>query len=240
MIHRVFQATALAVGIEIDLDQDAVNHVANVLRLKVNEPLIIFNSKGGEYLAKIIEIKRRKVKVRLNEFKNINRESNLRIHLAQGLVSGDKMDFILQKFVELGGIEITPIITARCNVKLSSDRWQKKITRWQKIIISACEQCGRNILPKINLPVSFADFVSQNKANTKIILDPNGSLSCRDLIAASSICVLIGSEGGFTDEEVALAKEHNFLDVEVGSRILRAETAGIAIISILQSQYGDF
>ncbi|MGD9152937.1 MAG: 16S rRNA (uracil(1498)-N(3))-methyltransferase [Gammaproteobacteria bacterium] len=237
MIHRVYQAITLAVGIEIDLDQDAVNHVANVLRLKVNEPLIIFNGKGGEYLAKIINIKRREVKALVNEFKNINRESGLKIHLAQGLVLGDKMDFILQKFVELGGTEITPIIAARCNVKLSGDRWRKKITRWQKIIISACEQCGRNILPKINLPVSFADFVTQDDSKTKIILDPAGENNMSAVNIKSDVTVMIGPEGGFTKEEIEQAKEHNFLNVKLGPRVLRAETASVAITSILQSHY---
>lgn len=240
MIHRVYQAITLAADIEIDLDQDAINHVVNVLRLKVDEPLIIFNGKGGEYLAKIINIKRREVKVRINEFENINRESNLKIHLAQGLVSGDKMDFILQKFVELGGTKITPIIAARCNVRLSHDRWRKKITRWQKIIISACEQCGRNILPRINLPISFMDFIVQDRSETKIILDPTGEDDVSFAEIKPNVAVMIGHEGGFTEEEIEQAKEHNFLNVKLGPRILRVETAGIAITSILQSEHGDF
>lgn len=240
MIHRIYQVIDLAIGVEIDLEQDAVNHVVNVLRLKIGESLIIFNGKGGEYLAEIINAKRREVKVRINKFQNVSRESNLKIHLAQGIVLSDKMDFILQKFVELGGVEITPIITARCNIKLSGERWQKKIVRWQKIIINACEQCGRNILPKINLPTSFADFITRDNSEAKIILDPNGSLSCRGLTVGSRVCILVGSEGGFAQEEIEQAKEHHFLNVKLGPRVLRAETAGVVIASILQSQHGDF
>lgn len=239
MIHRIYQVLDLATGVEIDLDQDAVNHVVNVLRLKIGESLVVFNGKGGEYLAEIISAKRREVKVRINEFQNISRESNLKIHLAQGMVLGDKMDFILQKFVELGGTEITPIITARCNVKLSGERWQKKFVRWQKIIINACEQCGRNILPKINLPTSFADFITRDNSEAKIILDPKGQKSQKG-VRHLDISVLIGSEGGFTEEEIRQAKEHDFINVKLGSRVLRAETASVVIASILQSQYGDF
>jgi 16S rRNA (uracil1498-N3)-methyltransferase len=258
MIFRIYQAIELAPGIEINLDKTAVNHVANVLRLKVNDPLIIFNGKGGEYSAEIIQVKRREVKVQINKFQNINRESNLKIHLAQGVSLGEKMDFILQKATELGVTKITPIITARCNVKLSKDRWNKKISRWQKILISACEQCGRNVLPKLHQEKNFADFVAENKTETKIILDPNGSLSSRGLTAGSSqyevfldpavkprddnigeITTLIGPEGGFTDEEIKLAEQHNFLGIKLGPRILRTETAGLVMISILQSQYGD-
>jgi len=270
-ISKIYQAAELAPGVEVNLDKAAVNHVVNVLRLKIGDPLILFNGKGGEYSAEIIQVKRREVKVQINQFNNINRESNLKIHLAQGVSLGEKMDFILQKVTELGVVEITPIITARCNVKLSKDRWNKKISRWQKIIISACEQCGRNILPKLNQAITFADFVAQNKAETKIILDPNGLLSCRDLpvlrpslltggIAASrkseklvldpaikprdngicDISILIGPEGGFTTEEIKLAGQYNFLGIKLGTRILRTETAGVAITSILQARYGDF
>lgn len=271
MIFRIYQAIDLASGIEINLDKAAVNHAANVLRLKIGAPLIIFNGKGGEYSAKIIQVNRREVKVQINKFNNINRESNLKIHLAQGISLGEKMDFILQKTTELGVAEITPIITVRCNVKLSCDRWDKKITRWQKIIISACEQCGRNVLPRLNQAINFSDFVAHNKTQTKIILDPYGKLSLSVILRRrerpknlrkvatdpsaeftfersekprdddiNNVVILIGSEGGFTKEEVNEAKKHNFLDIKLGPRILRTETAGLAINSILQAQCGDF
>jgi len=240
MIFRIYQAVELAPGVEVNLDKDAVNHIVNVLRLKTDDSLIIFNGEGGEYSAEIIQIKRREVKVRINTFQNINRESNLNIHLAQGVSLGEKMDFILQKVTELGVAEITPLITARCNVKLSKDRWDKKISRWQKIIISACEQCGRNILPRLNQAINFADFVAQNEAAAKIILHPAAKSVLSDLdVKQNEVSVLIGPEGGFSTEELQLAEQHNFLSVKLGPRILRTETAGLAITSILQAQCGD-
>lgn len=238
-ISRIHQAVELAPGDEVNLDKAAINHVVNVLRLKIDDPLIIFNGKGGEYSAKITQIKRREVKVKTTQFKNISRESNLKIHLAQGVSLGEKMDFILQKATELGVAEITPIITARCNIKLSEDRWNKKIIRWKKIIISACEQCGRNILPKLNQTITFADFVTQNKISTKIILNPSAKNNLSDLdIKQNEVTILVGPEGGVTAEEINEARKHNFLDINLGPRILRTETAGVAITSILQAQFG--
>jgi len=240
-ISRIYQPVKLKFGILIQLDKSASNHTVNVLRLKINAPLIIFNGEGGEYAAEITQIKRHAVKVKIGRFQNINRESKLKIHLIQSISRSEKIDFILQKAVELGVTKITPIITERCKIKLSKDRQHKRIARWQKIIISACEQCGRNILPELNQITHLADLITTLSADLKIILNPEANNTLHNVTGKpKSIAILIGSEGGFTENEIQLTEKYNFCSIKLGPRILRTETAGLAIISILQKRFGDF
>lgn len=237
---RIYQPIALQGEEIISLDKAATIHVLNVLRLTVNDPLIIFNGNGGEYSGKISHIERQKVLVRLEKFHVIERESILKIHLAQAISRGEKMDFTMQKAVELGVTKITPIITERCGVKISKERWNKRYDRWQKIIISACEQCGRNTLPQLDQAVKYVDWISQPTTKHKFILNPKVKKSFKQFDdSMQELVLLVGSEGGLTDNEIQLAEKFNFQSVSMGPRVLRTETAGLAAISILQYMHGD-
>lgn len=243
-LNRVYQAVDLAKNQTLSLDRDAAKHLAQVLRMAVGDSLVLFNGKGGEYSAVIEHIAKNQVAVKIVSFQNIELESPLKIHLAQCISRGEKMDLTIQKAVELGVNEITPIISTRCGVKLSDDRWDKKSDHWQKIIISACEQCGRNTLPVFNQHENLINFIEDSKKNTTsscFILDHRSEKKLSAITTANhSITLLIGPEGGFTENEIMLATQSNFTPIHLGARILRTETAGFAAISALQTLFGDF
>lgn len=246
-LNRIFQNIDLKEQNIIELDSDASKHILQVLRMRMDEPLIIFNGKGGEYSGKIAEITKNRLKVKILSFDPIERESPLDIHLAQCVSRGDKMDFTIQKAVELGVNKITPIISERCGVKLAEDRWEKKQTHWEKIIISSCEQCGRNTIPKLYPVENFGDCPPKGDSPQKgtvpfrLILDHHADKKLSDIsLTDRSIILLIGPEGGFTENEIDFANQTGFVSVTLGPRILRTETAGIAAISVLQTKFGDF
>jgi 16S rRNA (uracil1498-N3)-methyltransferase len=150
------------------------------------------------------------------------------------------MDFIVQKCVELGVTEITPLVSQRCNIKLTEDRLLKKQQTLQKIVISACEQCGRAVVPKINPIMDIVDFVKEGTDELKLTLNPYAKFKIKELdVKTKNIRLLVGPEGGFNDTETKMAADNNYTDVLLGPRILRTETAALVAISIIQSQFGD-
>lgn len=240
-ISRIYTEHSLEVGGEVNLEQAACHHLINVLRVKPGNEITLFNGLGGEYRGKIVKIAKKSLTVLLEEFIERSVESPLNIHLIQGISRGEKMDFSLQKSVELGVKEITPVITSRCGVKLSPERMGKKLRHWQQVIISACEQSGRNYIPKLNQPLNFNDWVMQNELAGNLILDPHSQQTIRDIqVDPNYIGLCIGSEGGFSSQEIELAKNNGLLSLSLGPRILRTETAALATISALQVCYGDF
>lgn len=240
MTARIYQNINLAENETITLDKAASHHLLNVLRIKKSEPIIIFNGQGGEFEAEVFETNKNFVQVQINKHIDINRESPVEIHLAQGISRGEKMDFTIQKAVELGVKKITPLITEFCNVKLPSERWQKKLQHWQSIIISACEQCGRTQIPEIFPPIEFSKWMDIKLDGNKIILEPTAERKISDLkLSETKICLLIGSEGGFSETEINLAEKNNFTPIKFGPRILRTETAGLAVIAAVQVLCGD-
>lgn len=239
-IPRIFQDTELTVNTTIELMPDAAHHLSRVLRLQPPDALIIFNGRGGEYNAVIHAVHKQKVTVHLQNFVPIERESSLQIHLGQVISRGERMDYTIQKAVELGVHQITPLFSERCNVKLPADRLATRLAHWQKIAVSACEQCGRNYVPIIHSPITLSAWLSQAHSGVKIILDPHArSLSQHDNQRPQNISLLIGSEGGFSPEEIHLAESQTFVSLKVGPRILRTETAGVVAIAICQYRWGD-
>lgn len=237
---RIYQSTELHEGLVVQLDQSATRHIIQVLRLSIGTPLIVFNGKGGEFTASIVELDKRQVKIKIAKFIAIERESTLNLHLAQGIARNEKMDLIIQKAVELGVSRITPLITQHSIIKLSSERWEKRWQHWQNIIISACEQCGRNQVPKLDHPILFNEFISTTNEINKFILHPEKISDEHKLPAKINAAVLlIGPEGGFSDEEITLAQQRQYISIQLGTRILRTETAGLAGIVALQVKYGD-
>ena len=174
-------------------------------------------------------------------FHDVEGESCLNIHLGQAVSRGEKMDFTIQKAVELGVNEITPIITERCGIKLSAERWDKKWEHWQGVIIAACEQSGRNKIPVIHKLCSLNQWLCEIQAELKLIMHPHVATRYRNsMMGLKNIALLVGSEGGFTEQEVELSKDYQFLGMKLGPRILRTETAALATIAMLQTLYGDF
>jgi 16S rRNA (uracil1498-N3)-methyltransferase len=226
-----------------DLPADAAHHAARVLRLREGDEVEIFDGAGQARTGVLIEIAGKRVVVGELADSTVERESPLRVVLAQGLPSGDKLDWVIQKATELGVSEIQPLATARSVVKLSAERAAKRQEHWQKIAISACEQCGRNVLPIIHPPQDLAKWVAQPRPaeDHKLILLPEGASALRaQAQPTGAVVLLIGAEGGFTDAESDLALQHGYTPIRMGQRVMRTETAAIAGIAALQMLWGDF
>lgn len=236
---RFFEPQTLNINTEINLSDDAVQHI-RVLRLKNGTTITLFNGDGGEYLATLLVVEKRSVTVNIDSFKETTNESPLTLHLGQVISRGDRMEFVIQKAVELGVSEITPLLSERCGIKIKADRLEKKQQQWQKIAIAACEQSGRNIVPTINTVESLTTWCEQKSEAVKLTLHPRAEYSINTLPEnINNIHLLIGPEGGFTDEEVALTKTLKFTETLLGPRILRTETAALTAITALQCRFGD-
>lgn len=239
-ISRFYVDCSLSVDNEIPLSQELCHYINTVLRLKQGDPIVLFNGDGNEYSAEILSISRKQLVALVNTQLSIRSESPLSIHLAQGVSKGDRMDFALQKSVELGVTEITPVITERCVVKLNEERWAKKHEQWQKIIISACEQSGRNVLPTLHTPIALSRWLGQSTEQSKVILSPGASTYLSQLPrSVKGFRLLIGPEGGLSEQEVYTCEQTGFLSANIGPRVLRTETAALASITILQATFGD-
>lgn len=225
----------------IELDAAASQHVGKVLRMKEGEKLTLFRGDNREFSATIQSIGKKTVAVLIDEESVVNRESHQVLHLAQGVSKGYRMELVVQKAVELGVTSIIPLLTERSVVKLDKDRWDKKRAQWQAIAISACEQSGRNQVPTILDVMTLSAFLTQCQSRLNFILDPNSPRCWRDYSFAQhpEISLLIGPEGGLSDNEMTLAQQHHFNPLRLGPRILRTETAAITAISILQAVSGD-
>jgi 16S rRNA (uracil1498-N3)-methyltransferase len=246
---RIYQNTAFIVSTTVKLSDDAFGHMVRVLRLTEGDIVTLFNGEQHnnevfEYKAKLVEVKKKHASVEIISQKAIYNESPLNIHLGQGISRGDRMDFTLQKSVELGVSKITPLFTERCGVKLSSERLIKKREQWQKIVISACEQSGRCIIPVVAEPMFLQDWISEQTAALKLNLHPKAEHSIMTLpmdkpASELSIKLLIGPEGGLTNEEINQANQAEFQDILLGPRVLRTETAALTAITALQCRFGD-
>ena len=239
MISRIFVPTKLEPKQEIVLDANISNHLIRVLRLKINNSLIIFNNSAMEFYCIITAINKHHVTVIIESFTQCNKESPLQIHLGQGISRGEKMDFTVQKTVELGAHTITPLFTEYCNVKLDGERLKNRLDHWQGIATSATEQSGRCYVPKILAARILENW--QVNSDLCLVLDPYATNKLSDIKARpTSVTILIGPEGGLSDKEIALAEQKNFIPINLGPRILRTETAALTAISILQAKWGDF
>lgn len=238
-LSRIYHPESLTVGHNVVLTENATRHVGLVLRMKENDRIILFNGDGCEYLAVLSNIQKRKIMANIIEKNQSEDKSSLHIHLLQGLSKSDKMDWVIQKAVELGVTEITPLITEYCAVKYQ----EKKLAHWQSIIISSAEQCGRNCLPILHEPQLFHAYFSsvEKKASCRLIFDPRAQTSLTGIQPQSNFYeIMIGPEGGFSEAEIHLAKSKGMYVVKLGQAVLRTETAAIAAVTALQVLHGDF
>jgi 16S rRNA (uracil1498-N3)-methyltransferase len=239
-ISRLFVAQDLAENTVITLAPEAAHYLRNVLRLKVGFQLTIFNGQGGEYAATAKEISRKVVSLEIIEYRPVNLESPLAIELGLSVSRGERMDVAIQKATELGVAVITPVITQHCVVKLTDERRLQRHQHWQNIIYRACEQCGRNVPPLLNITEDFADWLGSDLPSSKIIFEPGKAETLTTYAKPNNaVAVLIGPEGGFSEEEVVEAEQAGFTALGFGPRVVRNETAAIASIAAMQVLWGD-
>lgn len=239
-IPRVFYGTHIASGVKLQLARDASDHLLRVLRLRQGDSLVIFNGEGGEFSATLGVTNEGLAVANIGKHAGKERESPLRICLVQAISRGEKMDYTVQKAVELGVEKIIPVFTKRCGMELDDKRLQNRMRRWRSIVVSACEQCGRNYLPEIAFPLTLLECLPQLPEGLCLVLHPTEGKHVRDLSQrAKRIILFIGPEGGFADEELHLFKQHKIQKLCLGPRVLRTETAGVAAIAALQALLGD-
>jgi len=239
-IPRLYVPVPLHSGANVTLDQNTANHAVRVLRLAVGAPLILFNGEGGEYEGLIDSINRHSVTITVGEFHDEGCESPLDITLVQGVSRGERMDYTLQKAVELGVTRIMPVLSERSVVKLAGERLQRRLHHWQGVVTSACEQCGRDRVPKVRDIVALKDWLPTTGKGLKLVLQHNAehSLSAIDP-TPGPITLLIGPEGGLSDAEIQGAVAAGFVPLRLGPRVLRTETAAVVALTALQTLWGD-
>ena len=240
---RFYTADNLKTGATVKLSENATTHATRVLRLEISDEIVLFNGDGNDYSCAITSIKKTEAFVIVKSFVKIINESPLNIMLLQGISSGDRMDYTIQKAVELGVTAIVPIVTTRSVVKLSNERAEKRLAHWQNVVHAACEQSGRAFVPQVASPISLSAWLANNphSNSTRILLNPIGALRLAELPKPTGhIELLIGAEGGLSQTEIDAALSQGFQSVILGARILRTETAALVAISAMQTLWGDF
>lgn len=239
-IPRIYHPSELKIDDSVILSDDAANHVGRVLRMSVGDKLELFDGTNHVFDAEITSITKKTVAATILHSEVSDKESPLNLHLGQVISRGDKMEFTIQKSIELGVNTITPLFSERCGVKLDAERMSKKIQQWRKIAIAACEQCGRNRIPTIKAALSLKEWCAQADEGLKLNLHPRAKQSINTLPGeVKNIRLLIGPEGGLTEQEIDMAAEHGFTDILLGPRVLRTETAALTVITALQTRFGD-
>ncbi|GDY28199.1 16S rRNA (uracil(1498)-N(3))-methyltransferase [Agarivorans sp. Toyoura001] len=239
-IPRIYQSQSLALHQLTELDEEAANHVGRVLRMEAGQLLELFNSDGNNYPAIIESSSKKHVSVKITEVHINDSESPLDIHLGQVISRGDRMEFTIQKSVELGVNKITPLTSERCGVKLNQERFEKKRQQWQKIAIAACEQSGRSIVPEVAQLQSLEQWASETSSAMKLNLHPKAPYSIKTLpTPENGVRLLIGPEGGLSAQEIEVCNQYQFQETILGPRVLRTETAALTAITALQCQFGD-
>lgn len=240
-ITRIYHPAPLNSGATVELGDGAANHVARVLRLPVGAPLVLFNGEGGEFDATVDVVEKRRVVVNVGRFHDTEREPPLMLWLAQGISRGERMDYTIQKAVELGVSRIIPLFTEHCGVQLHGERLEKRVQHWQGGVVSACEQCGRNRIPRVDTPLTLTEWLAMPGDGLRLVLAPDAEHSLVQLPRPTGpVTLLIGPEGGLSDHEIDLAKQSGYLGLRLGPRILRTETAALAALAALLSTWGDF
>ena len=239
-IPRIYHPEPLTANQLVALTDDAANHVGRVLRMGPDQLVQLFDGSNQVFEARITHADKKSVQVQVLSATEDDRESPLHLHLGQVMSRGEKMEFTIQKSIELGVNVITPLFSERCGVKLDAERLNKKIQQWQKIAIAACEQCGRNRVPEIRPAMDLADWCAEPEAGLKLNLHPRASQSINTLpLPVERVRLLIGPEGGLSREEIAMTAQHQFTDILLGPRVLRTETTALTAITALQVRFGD-
>lgn len=240
---RQYVAARLLGGATIALDEPTAHHVARVLRMQVGDALLLFDGTGGEYAASIASIGRHSVQVVVGAHRTIEREAAVELSVVQGVSSADRMDLTVQKAVELGVFAIQPVLCERSVVRLDATRASNRLEHWRRIVIAACEQCGRNRLPEVRPVIRVAGYcASAAPAGQRLLLSPETGHSLSEAVARGRepAVIAVGPEAGFSPAEEALFLKAGFVQVRLGARILRTETAAPAALAALLALKGEF
>lgn len=239
-IPRIYHPEPLQTNTTISLGDDAANHVGRVLRMAAGQMLELFDGSNQIFNAEITEATKKNVFVHIKSSQVEDRESPLDLHLGQVMSRGEKMEFTIQKSVELGVNTITPLLSERCGVRLDGERLEKKLQQWQKIAIAACEQCGRNRIPEIRPVQTLETWCAEEDGAFKVNLHPRAKESINTLpTQLKKVRLLIGPEGGLSADEIAMTANYQFTDILLGPRVLRTETTALTAITALQVRLGD-
>ncbi len=231
---------AALVGTTIALADDAARHAVRVLRLSSGDSITLFDGTGGEYAATLVDTTKKAVTAAIERFDDIERESPLQVTLVQAVLAADAMDYAMRKAVELGVAAIAPVTCARSQASLDGERAIKRVAHWRAIAVSACEQCGRNRIPAVAPLQSLAAWLQTKREDRVAIAAPGATLSLRAFVdEAPPAAIVVGPEGGFTNDELAMAVVKGAVPVGMGPRVLRAETAGVAALAMMAALAGD-
>lgn len=257
-LTRCYIDTPLHIGAFVALPEGVTAHLTRVLRLGLGARLVLFNGDGHDFEAELCSLEKKSARAEVIAMREIASESPLRLVLAQAVARGEKMDFVLQKATELGAAGFVPLITERTEVRLDAERGEKRRAHWQGVIASACEQSGRARLPQLAAVATLPDWLAARSAPGSeldgahatadsapaplFFLEPEASLSLRELpeLARSTACFVIGPEGGLGERDLAQLRAAGAQGIRIGPRVLRTETAGLALLAAMQGLYGDF
>ena len=240
MISRFHFPDRLPAGGEVALPDALAHHALRVLRLRDGEAVVLFDGSGGEVEARLA-VRGKAVFAQLGEARAVERESPLRIVLVQALASGDKMDWVVQKAVELGVHAVQPVQAERSVLRLAGERADKRVAHWQQVAVAACEQCGRNRVPEIRPLQALAPWLGAHRDALNYVLAPGGAAGFADEPEPKDVVhLLVGPEGGWSEVEIAAFDAAGCRPVRLGPRVLRTETAGLAAVAALQARWGDF
>lgn len=240
---RVHVEQALAAGGEATITGQAVEHVGRVLRMQAGDAITLFNGDGNHYESRLLEVGKRELRVSVESTTPAGNESPLPLVLVQGVARGDKMDFIVQKATELGVAAIVPVTTERSEVKLDADRARKRLAHWQAVVVGACEQSGRAVVPMVWPTVTLTTWLASlvDDGRQRLALMPGEGRRVGELaLGGSGAYLVVGPEGGLGERDAEALGQAGFTGLQLGPRILRTETAGLAALAALQSVYGDW
>ena len=239
-IPRIHHPGALSPGATVTLEGEPANHIARVLRLAPGDAVTLFDGRGGEYGATIEAVQKKSVTVAVGAFRDVDVESPLAVTLVQGISKGERMDFTVQKAVEMGVHRVVPVFTARTVVKLQGERLERRRQHWQGVAASACEQSGRNRIPEIASPLGLGAWLAEPASGLRLLLHHEAEATVASLAPPNEgVTLLIGPEGGLNEAERRAAFDAGFLGLRLGPRVLRTETAALAALAGLQSHWGD-
>lgn len=238
--HRFHEARPLAVGSDVELSAETVQHI-RALRLQSGASVVLFNGDGCDYAGTLTLQGKRQAVVSIESSRSVDNESPVAVHLGIGMSLGDRMEYAVQKATELGVTAITPLSTERSELRLKGERAEKKRVRWQQVAISAAEQCGRARIPQVHAVTGLADWLQQVPlTDLRVVLHHEHATRLRELPPPVAMTALIGPEGGLSKEDLSLAGRHGFMPVALGPRVLRTETAPAALLSAVQTLWGDY
>jgi 16S rRNA (uracil1498-N3)-methyltransferase len=239
-IHRVHTPHALQPGQEISLDGRAAHYLGRVLRVTANDTIVLFNGDGHDYATQWVRAGKGEVVLLLTSRLPAVRESGIAITIVQAISRGERMDQTLQKCTELGAVGFQPLQSERVEIKLKADKLEKRLEHWRGVVISACEQSGRSVVPEVREPLGFHDWLKSARDAFRLVLVPGAHLPLARMDFPAAVQVVVGPEGGFSDPELEQLTSQGVQAVSLGPRVLRTETAAPAAVAVIQAQAGDF